>query len=64
MLISVLSFYLCFAFSKSCPCSFNNELGEVACDPDTQSSLPWFLPECLSHVENDQVLKNVNYLYF
>ena len=55
MLSGLLPFSLVLALASGCPCTFNEELGEVNCDPDTQSLLPWFLPECLSHVDNDQV---------
>ena len=47
---------------SDCPCRFYAELGEklgeVTCDPDTQSEQPWSLPDCLlEHVANDQVTK-------
>merc|ERR1719342_698763 len=40
--------YLFLQGVQGCPCSFNSELNEVSCDPDSQSSLPWILPDCLS----------------
>ena len=43
--------------AEECPCTFNSDLGEVSCDPDTQDTLPWTLPPCLSTVNDDQVCR-------
>ena len=36
-----------FSETIACPCNFNSETSEVTCDPNTQDSLPFDLPDCL-----------------
>ena len=53
MLLSLLIFPFLLSLTEECPCTFND--GTVSCDPGTQSSLPWILPDCLTEIENDEV---------
>jgi len=39
----------------SCPCVYNNDVGEVICDPGTQERIPWDLPDCLSYIPEDLI---------
>ena len=56
MFSKILTFGLFLSCSRGCPCSFNEELGEVSCDQGTQYVLPWLLPDCLSQDLYDKVL--------
>ena len=60
MFSKILTFGLFLSCSHGCPCSFNEELGEVSCDQGTQHVLPWLLPDCLSQDLYDQVSKKPN----
>ena len=53
----VLPLLVALTSAEECPCTFNSDLGEVSCDPDTQDTLPWTLPPCLSTITGDQVSK-------
>ena len=55
LLVLPLLVLVALTSAEECPCTFNSDLGEVSCDPDTQDTLPWVLPSCLSAVTNDQV---------
>ena len=44
----LLLLLLSFVTAQDCPCSYDRELSEVSCEPETQSQLPWQLPHCLS----------------
>ena len=39
-------FYLGWV-EAGCDCTFNQDNGEVVCDPGTQEGIYWDLPECL-----------------
>ena len=58
MFLFFLYWQFLLGLSNGCPCTFDDELGEVSCDPGSQSQLPWYLPECLT-IGNDQVKSNL-----
>jgi len=43
----------------SCPCVYNNDIGEVFCDAGTQETMPWDLPDCLSYIPDDWIQRLV-----
>ena len=41
---------------SSCPCQFSQDAGEVVCDPHSQLSLPFSLPDCLAASVTDDMV--------
>ena len=56
------AFYLGLV-EAGCDCTFNQDNGEVVCDPGTQEGLYWDLPECLD-VPDDVVCSYPCTMYF
>merc|ERR1711936_448580 len=44
------------SFSSACPCTFQEDAGEIICQPGSISILPFQLPDCMSEtVQNEKV---------
>jgi len=46
---------LTWASPRGCDCVYDNDLREVFCEPGTQFSLPWSLPDCLNNIQYDEI---------